>query len=94
MYGYITIQGQENIKKALLGYNAEQYWKNDKIFWDIHSIPSSDLMKISVLPSLIMASKRYPETSIIPIISLHVTTQKSYNIKYNYSIISMKFIHV
>jgi hypothetical protein len=51
------------LKKGLLGYDAEQYCGKDKIFRDIHSIPSSDLMKTSVLSSLSMGSKRYPETS-------------------------------
>ena len=57
------MHGQQNIKKSLLGYEAEQYCRKDKIFRDIHSIPSTDLMKTSVLASLSMGSKRYPETS-------------------------------
>jgi len=50
---------------ALLGYNAEQYDRNNRMFRDIFSMLSSGLIKHLFLSSPRMESNGYPEISFL-----------------------------
>jgi hypothetical protein len=63
---------------ALLGYNVEQYYRNDTRFRDIFSMPSSGLIKHLFSSSLRRNRKDIPKYLIIPTILLRVITQKSF----------------